>query len=154
MERLAGTAKNVRHTVQVRSEGRRTDHLVLFEIAGKRLRFRGLEPVSIQAGDELVVVCEPGDKGFHTVLAYHNRTLDVRDHDLHPHGCTGCGCAPVLVPLILLGWFAYSITEEGWFEAAIPILFLIVFVGVYLPARRADAETAERREEAEHLLDG
>lgn len=153
MERLAGTAKNVRHTVQVRSEGRRTDHLALFEIDGRRLCFRGLAAVSIEEGDDLVVVWEPGEKGIHTVVAYRNRTLDVRDHDLHPQGCTGCGCTTVLLLLALVFSLAVTVAEDDWISAAFLLVLLLVFVVLYWAARRADAQTAERRARAERLLD-
>lgn len=153
MDRLAGIAENVRHTVHVTSGGSRTDHLALFEIDGTRLCFRGSAPVSIKEGDELAVVWKPGDKGIHTVLGYHNRTLDVRDRDVRPGGCTGCGCSVVVLVIlaVVIGWNA--VDQRDWMFALIATAAAAVAIVTHLAGRRNDRATAETLRQVNALLD-
>lgn len=153
MHRLAGIAEDVRHTVHVSAPGSRTEHLVLFEIAGTRLCFRADAPVAIKDGDDLVVVWEPGQKGIQAVRAFHNRTVDARDHDVRPEGCTGCGCSTfVIVPLILISTWA-AVDRGDWFNAALlPAAAMTLFI-VHLMGRRTAQRTAEKLRGVDGLLD-
>lgn len=152
MERLAGIAENVRHTVHVSAGGSQTDHLALFEIGGVRLRFRGRQPVAINEGDELAVVWEPGDKGFQTVLAFHNRTVDARDHDVRPFGC-GCGCSAPLA-LVLIAYSAWTaVDRRDWLYAGGALALAVVILVLHGAARRADQATAEKLRQVDALLD-
>jgi hypothetical protein len=153
MERLDGTAENVRHTIHVSAGGSRTDHLALFEINGVRLSFSGRAPVAIKDGDELSVVCEPGDKGFDTVLAFHNHTLDVRAHDLYADGCTGCGCTVLIlfVMALVIAWNAVDTVD--WMFALMAATFVVVGIAIHLASRRNDRAIAQKREQADALLD-
>ncbi|HEU4884981.1 MAG TPA: hypothetical protein VFT45_22165 [Longimicrobium sp.] len=152
MDRLTGIAENVRHTVHVSAGGSRTDHLALFEIGGVRLRFRGREPVAIKEGDDLAVVWEPGDKGFQTVLAFHNRTVDARDHDVRPLGC-GCGCSiPLIVLLIVFAVWA-AVDRRDWLYVAGALAAAVVVLVVHHSARRSDQEFAEKLRQVNDLLD-
>jgi uncharacterized membrane protein len=153
MERLAGIAEDVRHTVHVSAGGSRTDHLVLFEIGGTRLSFRGGAPVAIKEGDDLVVVWEPGDKGFNTVLAFHNRTVDARDHDIYAGGCTGCGCSVVVLVILALVIAWDAVDQRDWAFALIAAVLAAVAIVTHLVGRRNDRATAEKRQQADALLD-
>jgi|GEM_PF-6248292 len=151
MERLAGTAEAVRHTVNVSHGGRQTDHLALFEIGGRRLCFRGRAPVSIKEGDELVVVTEPGEKGIHTVLAFHNRTLDVRDDDVR-NELAGCGCSPFFILTIaVIG--ALAAAGGKWLGGVAALMVAVVALLVRGRVRTVTRETEERLREVHRLLD-
>jgi hypothetical protein len=153
MHRLAGTAEDVRHTVHVSASGSRTEHLVLFEIAGTRLCFRADAPVAIKDGDDLAVVWEPGDKGFNTVLAFHNRTVDARDHDVHTEGCTGCGCSTfVILPLLLISTWA-AVDRDDWFDTVLLLAAAVTLLIVHLMGHRTAQRTAEKLREVDDLLD-
>ncbi|HYR12444.1 MAG TPA: hypothetical protein VEQ60_31945 [Longimicrobium sp.] len=153
MERLAGIAEDVRHTVHVSAGGSRTDHLVLFEIGGTRLSFRGNAPVAIKEGDDLVVVWEPGDKGFNTVLAFHNRTVDAHDHDVYAGGCTGCGCSVVVLVILALviGWDA--VVQRDWVLGVIAAVIAVVVIAAHLAGRINERTTADKLDEVNALLD-
>lgn len=152
MERLAGIAENVRHTIDVSAGGSRTDHLALFEIGGVRLSFRGREPVSIDEGDELVVVWEPGEKGFQTVLAFHNRTVGARDHDVRPNGCAGCGCSPPLLISLLLVSAGFAAADGRWDRVAVRVALLLLVLAIAWIARRTARDHAERLRQVDELL--
>lgn len=154
MHRLAGIAKNVRYTVHVSAGGRRTDHIALFEIDGTRLSFRGGEPVSIEEGDELVVVWEEGEKGIGTVLAFDNLTLDVRDFNVRAGGCAGCGCLGLFWILLFVPLGVTANTDRSWSDAVLPFSIAAAGVVLYVLARRADREHGERLQEVEEMLDG
>jgi sugar/nucleoside kinase (ribokinase family) len=150
MDRLAGIAENVRHTVHVTRSGSQTDHLALFEIGETRLCFRGGAPVSIKEGDELVVVSEPGENGIHTVLAFHNRTLDVRDTDIRDE-LTGCGC-PFFAGLMAMYAVLAAVAGE-WLHAVAVLGVAVAAVLVTRRARTVKRETEERLREVHRLLD-
>jgi hypothetical protein len=154
MDRLTGIAKNVRHTVHVSAEGRRTDHLALFEIGGTRLSFRGSDPVSIEEGDDLVVVWEPGEKGVGHVLAFDNRTLDVRDHEVRAGGFAGCGCSALFSVIVFVPLGVMAVSDRSWSDAVLPFAIVTVGVVLYFLSRRAEREQAALTQEVEELLDG
>lgn len=153
MQRLDGIAENVRHTIHVSAGGSGTDHLALFEVDGVRLSFRGTSPVAIKDGDDLSVVWAEGDKGFDTVLAFHNHTLDVRAHDINAGGCTGCGCTVVvlLMTALAIGWDA--VEQQDWVFGLIAIVVASVGIGAHLAGRIYERRTADRLREAHELLD-
>lgn len=153
MERLTGIAENVRHTVHISAGGSRTDHLALFEIGGTRLSFRGDAPVSLKEGDDLAVVWEPGDKGIHTVLGLHNRTLDIRDHDVRPQGCTGCGCSSGFLAVAMLLSPVYGAYTGEWGHVAIALVVLAILLGVHGLGRATERKSAERLRQVNQLLD-
>ncbi|HEX6367462.1 MAG TPA: hypothetical protein VF006_00940 [Longimicrobium sp.] len=152
MDRLAGIAEDVRHTVHVTRGGSQTDHLALFEIGGTRLCFRGRAPVPIKEGDDLAVVWEPGEKGIHTVLAFHNRSLDVRDDDVRSE-LSGCGCSPFFVLLmVVLGVLAAA--RGSWIGGAAALAVAVAAVLVTRRVRTAEREKAERLRQVNEMLDG
>jgi hypothetical protein len=153
MNRIDGIAENVRHTVHVSAGGSRTDHLALFEIGGTRLSFRGDKPVSIKEGDDLAVVWEPGDKGIHTVPGYHNRTLDIRDHDVRPQGCGGCGCTALLVIGAALVSVVRAVQRADWLHVALGLAAAAVVFALHRLGRRSEHEAAEKLRQVDALLD-
>lgn len=153
IKRLSGIARDVRHTINVGAGGSRTDHLALFEIDGVRLCFRGDDPVPIKEGDELAVVWEPGEKGYGTVLAFHNRTLDVRDHDVRPTGCTGCGCSTFILGAFMAATAVYAGLERDWDRLAIAIVILVLLWMVHRIGQITERKTAEKQRQVDELLD-
>lgn len=153
MHRLTGIAQNVRHTIHVSAGGSQTDHLALFEIDGTRLCFRGRAPVSIKEGDDMAVVWEPGEKGIHTVLAFHNRTLDVRDHDVRPGGCTGCGCGTGILAVAMVAAAAYGAYTGQWTRVALALGILAILLVVHLIGRATERERDEKLRQVNELLD-
>jgi L-lactate utilization protein LutB len=151
MQRIDGVAQDVRHTVHVTHGGSQTDHLALFEIGDTRLSFRGRAPVSIKEGDELAVVWEPGDKGIHTVVAFHNRTLDVRDDDVR-NELQGIGCSRGFVVFMAI---CGVLTAAGgnWIGGLAALAVAVVAVLVTRRARTVASETEERSREVHRLLD-
>lgn len=152
MQRLAGIAREVRHTVHVTRGGSQTDHLALFEIEGTRLCFRGRAPVPVKEGDELVVVWEPAEQGIHTVLAFHNRTLDARDYDVR-NELQGFGCGPFFIGFMLL---CGVLTAAGgnWVGGVAALAVGVVAVLVNRRVRTVTRETGDRLQQVNQLLDG
>ena len=151
MQRIAGIAREVRHTVEVSHGGSQTDHLALFEIEGTRLCFRGRAPVPIKEGDEVAAVWEPGDKGIHDVLAFHNRTLDVRDHNVH-NSLEGIGCGSFFIAFMGIGGVLTAISGN-WIGGMAMVAFAVLAVRLNRRVRTVKGETENKLQQVQALLE-
>lgn len=130
MEVLKGVASNVRNTVSISGGGKdsqiTTTHISLFQIDGRQIKASSSEPVTINDGDEVLVVGRTGSGTFNA-LAYKNLTTSVE-------GNAGWALAMMLGVVFPIAGIYTIIKFSDPFFGVFPKIIggIFIAVGVYM----------------------